>query len=338
MSRKIAINGFGRIGRAVFRILENDPEVEVVAINDLTDNGMLAHLLKYDSVHGAFNGTVEAAEDHILVNGRKVLATAEPDPTKLPWGENEVEVVLECTGHFRTRDTAAKHLDAGAKAVIVSAPAKGEDMTVVVGVNDADLDPAQHRVVSCGSCTTNCLAPIVKVLDETYGIEHGVMTTIHAYTNDQKLLDLPHKDRRRARAAGLSMIPTSTGAAAAIGKVLTHLNGKLDGLAVRVPTADVSLVDFVATLKRAPADAAEVNNAFTTAAEGPLKGVLATDDNELVSIDFTGNPHSSIADLPNTKVMGNTVKVLSWYDNEWGFSCRMVDLTRLMLGLPRASA
>lgn len=338
MSRKIAINGFGRIGRAVFRILENDPEVEVVAINDLTDNGMLAHLLKYDSVHGTFGGTVEVDGDYIVVNGRRVLATAEPDPTKLPWGANEVEVVLECTGRFRTRDTAAQHITAGAKSVIVSAPAKGEDKTVVIGVNDSELDTDVHKVVSCGSCTTNCLAPVVKVLDETFGIEHGVMTTIHAYTNDQKLLDLPHKDRRRARAAGLSMIPTSTGAAAAIGKVLTHLNGKLDGLAVRVPTADVSLVDFVATLKTPAADAAAVNDALRAAAEGPLKGVLAVDDNELVSIDFTGNPNSSIADLPATKVMGNTVKVLSWYDNEWGFSCRMVDLTRLMLGLPRASA
>lgn len=339
MSRKIAINGFGRIGRAVFRILENDPEVEVVAINDLTDNSMLAHLLKYDSVHGTFQGDVSFDESSLTVNGRKVITTAEPDPAKLPWGANEVEVVLECTGRFRTRDDAAKHLTAGAKAVIVSAPAKGEDMTVVIGVNDEQLDPNQHKVVSCGSCTTNCLAPVVKVLDEAYGVEHGVMTTVHAYTNDQRLLDLPHSDRRRARAAGLSMIPTSTGAAKAIGKVLPHLNGKLDGLSVRVPTADVSLVDFVATLKTPAASVDAVNEALTkAAAEGSLKGILAVDNNELVSIDFTGNPHSSIADLPSTKVMGNTVKVLSWYDNEWGFSCRMVDLTRMMLGLPRASA
>ena len=341
MSRKIAINGFGRIGRAVFRLLENDPEIEVVAINDLTDTAMLAHLLKYDSVHRRFEGTVEVTDNGMIVNGRKVSVTAERDPAQLPWRSQEVELVLECTGHFRTRDTAALHLEAGASSVIVSAPAKGEDQTVVIGVNDDLLDVDVHKVVSCGSCTTNCLAPVVKVLDAEFGLLSGVMTTIHSYTNDQSLLDVPHKDKRRARAAAVSMIPSTTGAAVAIGKVLPHLKGKLDGIAVRVPTPNVSLVDLVARFSK-PATAEAINAVLhEAAAAGPLKGILQVEDDELVSVDFMGSAFSSIVDAPNTKVLGEgdeqLVKILSWYDNEWGFSCRMVDLTRLMLGLPRAS-
>ncbi len=333
MTRKIAINGFGRIGRQVFRLFENDPTVDVVAINDLTSPEMLAHLLTYDSVHGKFDADVQVKDGGLVVNGRTVRTTAQPDPTKLAWGDLGVEIVLECTGRFRTRESAAQHIGAGAKAVIVSAPAKGEDLTVVLGVNDDQLDPAKHTVVSNGSCTTNCLAPVVKVIDEAFGVEHGLMTTIHAYTNDQRILDLPHSDFRRARAAGLSMIPTTTGAAVAVGKVLPHLNGKLDGISVRVPTANVSLVDVVFTTTR-PVTAEAANAALRAAADGPLKGILAVEDKELVSIDYNGNPHSSTVDAPNTKAMGtHMLKILSWYDNEWGFSSRMVDLTRRMLGL-----
>ncbi|MGK0360313.1 MAG: glyceraldehyde 3-phosphate dehydrogenase [Bradymonadia bacterium] len=342
MSRKVAINGFGRIGRMVFRILESDPAVEVVAINDLTNPDMLAHLLRHDSVHRRFDADVQVDKtpdgDTIVVNGRRIRTTAERDPAQLAWGDIGVEVVLECTGAFRTMEKASLHLKAGAKSVIISAPGTGIDKTIVVGVNDGDLDLSTDTVVSNGSCTTNCLAPIVKVLDDTFGVEHGVMTTIHSYTNDQRLLDLPHKDKRRARAAAMSMIPTSTGAAAAIGLVMPHLAGKLDGISVRVPTPNVSLVDLVATLKT-PATVEAVNAALSAAArEGPLAGVLDFETEPLVSCDFIGSPFSSIVDADNTKVMGNTVKVLSWYDNEWGFSSRMVDLTRLMLGLERASA
>ena len=338
MSRKVAINGFGRIGRMVFRILENDPAVEVVAINDLTNPDMLAHLLRHDSVHKRFDADVQVDGGTIVVNGRRVRTTAERDPAQLAWGDIGVEVVLECTGVFRTKEKASLHLKAGAKSVIISAPGTGVDKTIVVGVNDGDLDPSTDVVVSNGSCTTNCLAPVVKVLDDAFGVEHGVMTTIHSYTNDQRLLDLPHKDMRRARAAAMSMIPTSTGAAKAIGLVMPHLAGKLDGISVRVPTPNVSLVDLVATLKT-ETTAEAVNAALQAAAsEGPLAGVLDFETEPLVSCDFIGSPFSSIVDADNTKVMGNTVKVLSWYDNEWGFSSRMVDLTRLMLGLERASA
>lgn len=338
MSRKVAINGFGRIGRMVFRILESDPEVEVVAINDLTNPDMLAHLLRYDSVHKRFDADVQIDGDTLVVNGRRVRTTAERDPAKLAWNEVGAEVVLECTGVFRSKEAASAHLTAGAKSVIISAPGKGVDKTIVVGVNDADLDPSVDVVVSNGSCTTNCLAPVVKVLDDTFGVAHGVMTTIHSYTNDQRILDLPHKDKRRARAAGMSMIPTSTGAAKAIGLVMPHLAGKLDGIAVRVPTPNVSLVDLVATLKT-ETTAEAVNAALqSAAAEGPLAGVLGFSTEPLVSCDYIGNSFSSVVDADNTKVMGQTVKVLSWYDNEWGFSKRMVDLTRLLMGLPRASA
>lgn len=339
MSRKVAINGFGRIGRMVFRILESDPAVSVVAINDLTNPEMLAHLLRYDSVHKRFDADVQVDGGTLVVNGRRVRTTAERDPAKLDWAAVGAEVVLECTGVFRTKEKASAHLTAGAKSVIISAPGTGVDRTIVVGVNDSDLDPASDVVVSNGSCTTNCLAPIVKVLDDTFGVSHGVMTTIHSYTNDQRILDLPHKDMRRARAAALSMIPTSTGAAKAIGLVLPHLAGKLDGISVRVPTPNVSLVDLVATLKT-DTTAEAVNAALQAAAsKGPLAGILAFETQPLVSCDYIGSPFSSVVDADNTKVMGgNTVKVLSWYDNEWGFSCRMVDLTRLMLGLERASA
>ena len=335
MSHKIAINGFGRIGRMVFRILESVPEIEVVAINDLTDPATLAHLLTYDSVHGKFAADVAVKDGALIVNGRTVRVTAQPDPTKLAWGEVGAEIILECTGRFRTKTDAEKHMTAGARAVIVSAPAKGEDLTVVVGVNDHLLDPAKHTVVSNGSCTTNCLAPVVKVIDDAFGVVRGMMTTIHSYTNDQRILDLPHEDLRRARSAALSMIPTTTGAASAVGKVLPHLNGKLDGISVRVPTPDVSLVDVVLEIKQS-VTVEQVNAALQAAADGPLKGILAVEPKELVSVDYIGNPHSSIVDAPCTAVMGgNMVKILSWYDNEWGFSERMVDLTRLMFGLKR---
>ena len=333
MNRRIAINGFGRIGRMVYRILETDPSVDVVAINDLTDPEMLAHLLRYDSVHRRFDADVQVEDGALVVNGRTIRTTAERNPAALGWGDLGVDLVLECTGVFRTRESAAAHLDAGARSVIISAPAKGIDLTVVMGVNDGDLDPEKHRIVSNGSCTTNCLAPVVKVLDESFGVEHGVMTTIHSYTNDQRLLDLPHQDKRRARAAAMSMIPTSTGAAVAIGLVMPHLAGKLDGISVRVPTPNVSLVDLVATTTR-PVTAEAVNAALKSAANGAMSGILAFEEDELVSTDFIGSPYSSIVDAANTKTMGgHLVKVLSWYDNEWGFSCRMVDLSRRMLGL-----
>ena len=333
MTKKIAINGFGRIGRMAFRIIENDPTLEVVGINDLTDPGMLAHLLQYDSVHGKFDGTVEVNDNQLLVNGRRIHTTAERNPAALPWKQLEVDLVLECTGVFRDRDSAGAHLDAGAKSVIISAPGKaGVDHTIVMGVNDDTLDRSKHTIVSNGSCTTNCLAPVVKVLDDNFGVERGVMTTIHSYTNDQRILDLPHSDKRRARAAAMSMIPTSTGAAKAIALVLPHLKGKLDGMAVRVPTPNVSLVDMVLETREA-ITAESVNAALATAADGPMKGILGFETLPLVSTDYIGNPHSSIVDAENTKVMGShMVKILSWYDNEWGFSNRMVDLARLMIG------
>ena len=333
MSRKIAINGFGRIGRQVFRILEGNTDLEVVAINDLTDPDMSAHLLRYDSVHGKFGAEVEVVEGGFNVNGRFVQVTAQRNPAELNWGELGVEAVMECTGVFRSKEKAQAHIDAGAEYVVISAPGTNVDLTVVMGVNDEQLNPAEHKVVSNGSCTTNCLAPVIKVLDDTFGVVEGLMTTIHSYTNDQRLLDLPHKDKRRARAAAMSMIPSTTGAAAAIGLVLPHLAGKLGGMAVRVPTPNVSLVDVVVSTK-VPVTAEAVNAALKEASQGALKGVLGFEEDLLVSTDFIGNSHSSIVDAANTTVMGeNMVKVLSWYDNEWGFSNRMIDLTRKLLGL-----
>jgi glyceraldehyde 3-phosphate dehydrogenase len=326
MAPKVAINGFGRIGRLVLRRALATGGVDIVAINDLTDAKTLAHLLKYDSVHGIFNAEISAEEDAIIVNGKRIRISKELDPAKLPWKELGVEIVVEATGKFTKRDDAAKHLTAGAKRVLITAPGKEVDGTFVVGVNDKDFDPAKHFVISNASCTTNCLAPVAKVMDDSFGIVRGLITTIHAYTNDQRILDLPHKDLRRARAAGLSMIPTSTGAAKAVGLVLPHLQGKLDGLAVRVPTPNVSLVDLVVELKK-PATVEEINAAMQKAASGPLKGILEYCDLPLVSSDFNGNDASSIFDAGNTRVIdGNMAKVFAWYDNEWGYSCRVVDL------------
>ena len=330
MALNVAINGFGRIGRMVFRAALKEQNIEIVAINDLTDAKTLAHLLKYDSVHGRFDGTVEAKENAIVVNGRTIPICAVKNPAELPWADLKVDLVLESTGIFTSRDKAALHLQAGAKKVIISAPATDPDLTVVVGVNDSAYDPARHHIVSNASCTTNCLAPVAKVLNDNFGIEKGLMTTIHSYTNDQNILDLPHKDLRRARAAALSMIPTSTGAAKAVSLVLPELKGKLDGFAIRVPTPNVSVVDLTCTLKKAT-DAAAVNAALKAAAEGPLKGILGYSDEELVSVDFNGCPLSSIVDGKNTKVIeGNMLKILSWYDNEMGFSNRVIDLIKIM--------
>jgi glyceraldehyde 3-phosphate dehydrogenase len=330
MGLKVGINGFGRIGRNVFRVLSEESGIEVVAINDLTDAATLAHLLKYDSVHGIFNADVAAKDGAVVVNGKEVAISAERDPASIPWGDKGVDVVLECTGLFTKRDGASKHLRDSVKKVLISAPAGDPDLTVVVGVNDGDYDPAKHNIISNASCTTNCLAPVAKVLLDKFGIVKGLMTTIHAYTNDQKILDLPHSDLRRARAAGLSMIPTSTGAAKAVALVLPELKGKLDGMAVRVPTPNVSLVDLVVELEK-DATAEEINAAVKAAAEGKMKGILQYCDEPLVSVDFNHNPHSSIFDALSTKVMGGRlVKVLSWYDNEWGFSNRMVDLLKIV--------
>ena len=331
MAIRIGINGFGRIGRNVLRASLTDPALEFVAINDLTDAPTLAHLLKYDSVHGQLSVPVEAKEDQLLINGRAIKILAQKDPKDLPWRDLGVDYVIESTGRFTEREGAGRHLSAGAKKVIISAPSKDPDVTIVLGVNEGAYDPKAHQVVSNASCTTNCLAPVAKVLLESYGIKHGLMTTIHSYTNDQQLLDLPHKDLRRARAAGLSMIPTTTGAASAVGEVLPELKGRLDGFAMRVPTPNVSVVDLAAILdKKTTGD--EVNAALKEAAEGPLKGILAYSTDELVSIDFKGNSNSSIVDAPYTKVMdGDFVKVLSWYDNEWGYSSRCVDLLRLLV-------
>jgi glyceraldehyde 3-phosphate dehydrogenase len=326
MALKVAINGFGRIGRNVFRAAQDVRSFEIVAVNDLTDPATLAHLLKYDSVHGEFAGDVRAAENAIIVNGKTIQVCKERDPANLPWKALGVDVVVESTGLFTDRANAQKHIDAGAKKVIISAPAKGEDLTVVMGVNEDAYRPAQHHILSNASCTTNCLAPVAKVLLDQFGIVRGLMTTVHAYTNDQMILDLPHKDLRRARAAAMSMIPTTTGAAKAVSLVLPQLKGKLDGLAVRVPTPNVSLVDLVVTTEK-ETSAAEVNAALKAAAEGPLKGVLVFCELPLVSKDFNGNPASSIVDSLTTTVIGGTmVKVMSWYDNEWGYSNRVVDL------------
>ncbi len=326
---QVGINGFGRIGRLVLRAARGRG-LEVVGINDLTDAKTSAHLLKWDSVHGPYPGSVEADGDAIVVDGKRIPISKERDPAKLPWKSLGAQIVIESTGVFTDREGAGKHLEAGAERVIISAPAKNPDATIVLGVNTDEYDPAKHRIVSNASCTTNCLAPVAKVLHDHWGIEQAWMTTIHAYTNDQVILDFPHKDLRRARAAAVSMIPTSTGAAKAIGEVMPALKGKLDGFAMRVPTSDVSVVDLVAILaKDASADA--INDAMRKAAAGPLAGILQVSDEPLVSIDFRGNPHSSILDADNTKVMGNRfAKVLSWYDNEWGYASRVVDLAVLM--------
>lgn len=331
MTVKVAINGFGRIGRNVLRRqLEVGKGLEVVAINDLTDPKTLAHLLKYDSVFGKIGVEVAAGESSIKIDGREVAVTAERDPAKLPWKELGVDIALECTGRFTGREGASGHITAGAKKVVISAPAKGEDKTICMGVNHEEYDGENHHIISNASCTTNCLSPVAKVLDSNFGIVKGLMTTVHAYTNDQSILDLPHKDLRRARAAGVSMIPTTTGAAKAVALVLPNLKGKLDGLAVRVPTPTVSLIDLVCEVGR-NTTAEEVNRVLEDESKGAMKGILGYCTDECVSVDFKQDPHSSIVDAPNTKVMdGNMVKVLSWYDNEWGFSCRMVDLVKMI--------
>lgn len=326
MAFRVGISGFGRIGRLVYRAGLNNPGLEFVAVNDLTDSKTLAHLLKYDSVHGTMAGKIEAKGDAIAVDGKEVKVLAERDPEKLPWKDMGVDVVIESTGKFTDRAGAEKHLKAGAKKVIISAPGKSPDITLVLGVNQEVYDKANHNIISMGSCTTNCLGPIVKILQTELGIEYGLMTTIHSYTNDQVILDFPHKDLRRARAAAMSMIPTSTGAAKAISEVIPAVKGKLDGMAIRVPTPNVSLVDLVVNLAKNTTKE-ELNSLFRKYAEGPMKGILLACDEELVSHDFNGNPHSSIVDLPSTTVMGGKLaKILSWYDNEWGFSNRMVDL------------
>jgi len=330
MGLKVGINGFGRIGRNILRAALGKSELDFVAVNDLTDTTTLAHLLKYDSILGNLPQEVKASGDTISVGGDSFKVLSVKDPSQLPWKDLGVEVVFESTGRFTDRDAASLHLAAGAKKVVVTAPAKKPDLTVVLGVNADKYDPARHHIISNASCTTNCLAPFAKVLHEQFGIVRGWMTTIHSYTNDQQLLDLPHKDLRRARAAALSMIPTTTGAASAVGEVLPELKGKLDGIAMRVPTANVSVVDLVAQIGK-KASAEEVNSAFRAAAAGPLKGILAVEDAPLVSIDFRGNSHSSIVDSAYTKVMdGDFVKVMSWYDNEWGYSSRCVDLAILL--------
>jgi glyceraldehyde 3-phosphate dehydrogenase len=330
MALRVAINGFGRIGRMVFRAALKEKGIEIVAINDLTDAKTLAHLLTYDSVHGIFPAKVVAGDGELIVNGKSVKIFAIRNPEELPWKKEKIDVVLESTGIFTARDKAELHLKAGAKKVIISAPASGEDITIVMGVNHTLYDPKKHNIISNASCTTNCLAPVAKVLHEAFGIEKGLVTTVHSYTNDQNILDLPHKDLRRARAAALSMIPTTTGAAKAVSLVLPELKGKLDGMAIRVPTPNVSVVDLVASLKK-KTDADSVNAALKKASKGALKGILGYCEDPLVSIDFNGNVLSSIVDAGCTKVIdGNMVKVLSWYDNEAGFSQRVVDLFKLI--------
>jgi len=330
MAIKVGINGFGRIGRNIVRAAIDDPNIDFVAVNDITDAKTLAHLLKYDSVLGILNADIKHGENSITVNNREIRVFAEKDPAKLDWGSVGAQIVIESTGLFTDAEKAAAHLRGGVKKVIISAPAKKEDITIVLGVNDEMYNPGRHRIISNASCTTNCLAPVAKVLHENFRIIKGQMTTVHSYTNDQRILDLPHKDLRRARAAAVSMIPTTTGAAKAIGLVLPELKGKLDGIAIRVPTPNVSVVDLVALLEK-QTTTEEVNAALKGAAEGPLKGILQYTEDELVSIDFRGNSHSSIVDAPFTKVVdGNIVKVLAWYDNEWGYSNRCVDLVRFI--------
>lgn len=330
MGVRIGINGFGRIGRNFFRASCNNTNVDIVAVNDLTDARTLSHLLKYDSLFGIMDAEITAGEGSIVVDGKEIKVLAERDPLKLPWGELGVDIVVESTGLFTKKEDAEKHIKAGAKKVIISAPAKGPDITIVMGVNEKKYDPKSHHIISNASCTTNCLAPVVKVLLDNFGLKRGLMTTIHSYTNDQRILDLPHKDLRRARAAAVSLIPTTTGAAKAISLVIPGLEGKMDGMAVRVPTPNVSLVDLVAEVER-DADEAAVNAALKKAAAGDLKGILEYTDLPLVSIDFKGNPHSSIVDGSVTRVIDKRmVKVIAWYDNEWGYSSRIRDLILYM--------
>ena len=330
MGVRVGVNGFGRIGRVFFRAAMEAKDLDVVAVNDLADARTLAHLLKHDSVHGTLAAEVLGKGDAIFVDGKEVRVCSIKDPGMLPWKELGVDVVVESTGVFRDRATASKHLAAGARKVVITAPAKDADVTLVLGVNEAMYDPARHHLLSNASCTTNCLATVARVLVDHFGVRRGFASTVHAYTNDQPVHDFPHKDLRRARAAALSMIPTTTGAATAVGLVLPQLKGKLDGIAIRVPTANVSVVDLVAELDR-PASVEAVNEAFRAGAAGPLKGILAVTDEELVSCDFNGDPHSAIVDLPSTAIVdGNLVKVLAWYDNEWGYSCRVRDLILFM--------
>lgn len=333
MTVKIGINGFGRIGRLAFRIALERPDLEVAAVNDLTDAGTMAHLVKFDSIHGILPQEVTAREDALEMDGNITAVTALKDPAQLPWDEYGVDLVLECTGVFRDRESAAKHLTAGARKVIISAPAKDPDITVVMGVNAHRYDPKKHDIISNASCTTNCLAPAAKVLLENFGIQCGLMTTVHSYTGDQPLLDFPHKDLRRARAAALSMIPTTTGAAKAVGLVLPALSGKLNGLAIRVPTPNVSLVDLVAVLEKGGLTVTDVNDAFKAAAEGPLDGIMGVCEAPLVSTDFNGTQLSTIIDAANTYMVERMVKVLAWYDNEAGYAARMLDLAALIGGL-----
>ena len=329
MPVRVAINGFGRIGRNVLRAAKQSGrnDIDFVAVNDLTDTKTLAHLLRYDSVHRRYPGTVEARENSLVIDGDEVKVFSEKDPSAIPWGDVGADIVIESTGRFTKRDDAAKHLAGGARKVIISAPAKGEDITVVLGVNEDKYDPAQHDVISNASCTTNCLAPVVKVLLDEFGFRRGLVTTVHSYTNDQQILDLPHKDLRRARAAALSIIPTTTGAAKATGLVLPEVKGKIDGMAMRVPTPNVSIVDLTAEFER-EATAEQINEALRASADGKLKGILAVENEELVSVDFIGDPHSAIVDAASTSVVSGLAKVVAWYDNEWGYSCRCVDLAR----------
>ena len=327
MGIKVGINGFGRIGRSFFRACYGYEEIEIVAVNDLTDTKTLAHLLKYDSVHGRFNAHVEARDSSLVVDGKEVRVFSVKDPAEIPWGELGVDLVIESTGAFTSREKAGLHLRDTVKRVIISAPAKNPDVTLVLGVNEHMYDPEKHRIISNASCTTNCLAPTLKVLHEKFGVKKGYMVTVHAYTNDQRVLDLPHKDLRRARAAGVNIIPTTTGAAKAIGEVIPELKGKLDGTARRVPVADGSLIDLTVIVERAPQSVEEVNRAFKEASENHLKGILQYTEDPLVSQDIVGNPHSAIFDAGLTQVIEDMVHVASWYDNEWGYSCRLRDLT-----------
>ncbi|MHC1718289.1 MAG: type I glyceraldehyde-3-phosphate dehydrogenase [Acholeplasmataceae bacterium] len=327
---KVGINGFGRIGRNVFRAALNNPEIEIIAVNDLTDAATLAHLLKYDSIHGTFDADVTVDGDSLVVNGKKVKVLAQTDPAKLPWGELGVDIVVESTGRFTVGEKAKAHIDGGAKKVIISAPAKGEDITIVMGVNEAKYDAAKHNIVSNASCTTNCLAPFTKVLLENFGIESGLMTTVHSYTNDQRILDLPHSDLRRARAAAMSIIPTTTGAAKAVALVLPELKGKMNGFAMRVPTPNVSITDLTVVLSK-DTNEKEINEALKKAAEGELKGIMGYNELPLVSRDYNGCPLSSIVDGLSTMMVGpRMAKVVAWYDNEWGYSNRVVDLAIYM--------
>ena len=330
MATRVAINGFGRIGRQSLKaMIEKYPDLQVVAINDLTSADVNAHLFKYDSSYGIFKGEVKAEGGNLVVNDRTIKILQERDPANLPWKDMNIDVVLESTGLFTEADKAKKHIEAGAKKVLISAPAKGEDITVVLGVNHDQYDGDKHHIISNASCTTNCLAPVAKILNDNWKIQSGLMTTIHSYTNDQRILDLPHSDMRRARAAALNIIPTSTGAAKAVALVIPELKGKFDGFSLRVPTPTVSIVDFVCSLEK-PATAQEINAAFTAAANGPMKGILEATTEQLVSMDFKGNSHSSIVDMEYTQAHGNMVKILSWYDNEWGYSSRVADLIEFM--------